>query len=107
MSISTNAWKRACCEKKNCSKKFYGRCFTKLMPLIKKNAEDLLFPHLPNGKIDLINDFGRTFAVYVTMDMIGLDKKDHKKIGEWHSGVADFITSINQPPEAKTFSLVQ
>ncbi|HFU7076808.1 cytochrome P450, cyclodipeptide synthase-associated [Bacillus cereus] len=84
---------------------FMGDALQKLMPLIKKNAEDLLFPHLPNGKIDLINDFGRTFAVYVTMDMIGLDKKDHKKIGEWHSGVADFITSINQPPEAKKHSL--
>ncbi|PIE96131.1 cytochrome [Bacillus fungorum] len=84
---------------------FMGDALQKLMPLIKQNAEDLLSPHLSNGKIDLINDFGRTFAVYVTMDMIGLDKKDHKKIGEWHSGVAEFITSINQPLEARKHSL--
>ncbi|HDR7533195.1 TPA: cytochrome P450, cyclodipeptide synthase-associated [Bacillus cereus] len=84
---------------------FMGDALQKLMPLIKKNAEDLLSPYLSKGKIDLINDFGRTFAVYVTMDMIGLDKKDHQKIGEWHSGVADFITSINQPAEARKHSL--
>ncbi|MEV3915899.1 pulcherriminic acid synthase [Bacillus subtilis] len=84
---------------------FIGDALDHLSPLIKQNAENLLAPYLERGKIDLVNDFGKTFAVCVTMDMLGLDKRDHEKISEWHSGVADFITSISQSPEARAHSL--
>ncbi|MED4074620.1 cytochrome P450, cyclodipeptide synthase-associated [Priestia endophytica] len=84
---------------------FIGDALKRLIPLIKENAEVLLAPHLSRGKIDLVNDFGKTFAVYVTMDMLGLDKKDHKLIADWHSGVANFITSIQLSPEERAHSL--
>ncbi|MFP3728215.1 cytochrome P450, cyclodipeptide synthase-associated [Priestia filamentosa] len=86
-------------------KSFIGDALKRLIPLIKENAEVLLAPHLSRGKIDLVNDFGKTFAVYVTMDMLGLDKKDHKLIADWHSGVANFITSIQLSPEERAHSL--
>ncbi|PZD95674.1 cytochrome [Paenibacillus sambharensis] len=73
--------------------------------LIKHNAERLLLPHLDKGRVDLVNDFGKTFAVCVTMDILGLDKRDHQQIQDWHSGVADFITTLNQPMEARAYSL--
>ncbi|MFP7225279.1 cytochrome P450, cyclodipeptide synthase-associated [Priestia filamentosa] len=86
-------------------KSFIGDALKRLIPLIKENAEVLQAPHLSRGKIDLVNDFGKTFAVYVTMDMLGLDKKDHKLIADWHSGVANFITSIQLSPEERAHSL--
>ncbi|QPA31681.1 cytochrome P450, cyclodipeptide synthase-associated [Thermaerobacillus caldiproteolyticus] len=86
-------------------KSFVGDALKRLIPLIKQNAEGLLSPYLSKGRIDLVNEFGKTFAVYVTMDMLGLDKKDHQLIANWHSGVADFITSMQQTPEARAHSL--
>ncbi|MDA7027428.1 cytochrome P450, cyclodipeptide synthase-associated [Bacillus sp. CLL-7-23] len=86
-------------------RRFVGNPLEHLTPLIKDNAERLLAPYLEKGRIDLVNDFGKTFAVCVTMDILGLDKKDHEKIRYWHSGVADFITSLNQSPEDQAHSL--
>ncbi|MFN2744288.1 MULTISPECIES: cytochrome P450, cyclodipeptide synthase-associated [Bacillus] len=86
-------------------RRFMGKSLDHLTPLIKENAERLLAPHLDKGRIDLVNDFGKTFAVCVTMDILGLDKTDHKTVRHWHSGVADFITSLNQSPEDRKHSL--
>ncbi|NPC94169.1 cytochrome P450, cyclodipeptide synthase-associated [Bacillus sp. WMMC1349] len=86
-------------------RRFVGNPLEHLTPLIKDNAERLLAPYLEKGRIDLVNDFGKTFAVCVTMDILGLDKKDHEKIRYWHSGVADYITSLNQSPEDQAHSL--
>lgn len=58
---------------------FVGDALDHLSPLIKQNAENLLAPYLERGRIDLVNDFGKTFAVCVTMDMLGLDKEIMKK----------------------------
>ncbi|MCY9291134.1 hypothetical protein MOF05_22640, partial [Bacillus haynesii] len=74
-------------------RRFIGESLDHLTPLIKENAQRLLAPHLEKGRIDLVNDFGKTFAVCVTMDILGLDKNDHQTVRNWHSGVADFITS--------------
>jgi pulcherriminic acid synthase len=74
-------------------------------PHIRANAVHLLAPYLPIGEIDLVNDFGKTFAIWVTLDVLGLPKTDHEQIRLWHHGVADFITSIKQSPEAREHSL--
>jgi len=86
-------------------KSFIGDSLKRLIPLIKENAEVLLSPHLSKGRIDLVNDFGKTFAVYVTMDMLGLNKKDHQLIADWHSGVANFIITIQLSPKERAHSL--
>ncbi|MCY7792767.1 cytochrome P450, cyclodipeptide synthase-associated [Bacillus haynesii] len=86
-------------------RRFIGESLDHLTPLIKENAQRLLAPHLEKGRIDLVNDFGKTFAVCVTMDILGLDKNDHQTVRNWHSGVADFITSLNQAPEDREHSL--
>ncbi|MDA4896060.1 cytochrome, partial [Streptomyces sp. MS2A] len=86
-------------------RRFIGESLDHLTPLIKENAQRLLAPHVEKGRIDLVNDFGKTFAVCVTMDILGLDKNDHQTVRNWHSGVADFITSLNQAPEDREHSL--
>ncbi|MGW2706101.1 hypothetical protein [Streptomyces sp. NPDC001340] len=37
----------------------------------------------------------------MTLDVLGLDEKDWQQVTAWHSGVAEFITSIVLTPERK------
>lgn len=70
-----------------------------MLALFEQNAIEILKPYLNQGKIDLVNDFGKIFAVQSTMDMLGLDKKDQDQIAQWHRGIAKFITSFHLSDE--------
>lgn len=72
---------------------------------IQVNAEELIAPFLPRQHVDLVNDFGKPFAIHVTLDVLGLDKREWRKIADWHSGVAEFITSIGMTPERRAHCL--
>ncbi|WP_282572830.1 cytochrome P450, cyclodipeptide synthase-associated [Streptomyces sp. D2-8] len=67
----------------------------------RANAAELLAPLLARGRMDLVNDFGKPFAVHVTLDVLGLDRKDWQQVAAWHSGVAEFITSLALTPERR------
>ncbi|MER5548635.1 cytochrome P450, cyclodipeptide synthase-associated [Streptomyces sp. NPDC002589] len=73
---------------------FTGRALQDQIRAIHANAAELIAPFLPRGRLDLVNDFGKPLAVRVTLDVLGLDKKDWQQVAAWHSGVAEFITSI-------------
>ncbi|MFD3875549.1 hypothetical protein [Streptomyces sp. NPDC058623] len=62
-------------------------------------------PFLPRGRMDLVNDFGSPLAIRVTLDVLGLDKKDWQRVAGWHSGVAEFITSMALTPERRRHCL--
>jgi len=86
-------------KKKMILKGITGDKLKQLLLLFEQNAIEVLKPYLNEGKIDLVNDFGKIFAIQSTMDMLGIDKKDQEKIGEWHKGIAKFITSFNLSDE--------
>ncbi|WP_230596779.1 cytochrome P450, cyclodipeptide synthase-associated [Rhodococcoides fascians] len=73
--------------------------------IVDRTARDLLTPHLASGRIDLVNDFGKDFAVLVTLQVLGLPTDDYKQIAQWHAGVADFITSITFDDERYNYDL--
>jgi pulcherriminic acid synthase len=68
----------------------------KYRSLISRVTKDLLQPHLEKGKIDLVSDFGKDYAVLVTLGILGLPIDNYQKIAEWHVGVAAFITHLDQ-----------
>ncbi|MEU7730513.1 cytochrome P450, cyclodipeptide synthase-associated [Streptomyces sp. NPDC040724] len=72
---------------------------------VHANAADLIAPFLARGRVDLVNDFGKPFAVQMTLDVLGLDKEDWRQVAEWHSGVAEFITGIALTPERRRHCL--
>ena len=73
-----------------------GKYLEQLIPLIKMRTNDIIDKHINEIKeIDLVNDFGKLFAVQSTMDLLGIDIKDSEMIREWHNGIAKFITSFN------------
>ncbi|KER04201.1 cytochrome P450, cyclodipeptide synthase-associated [Photorhabdus temperata subsp. temperata] len=74
-------------------------------PMIRKLTENLLQPHIGKGKVDLINDFGRYYAVLVTLNILGLPSDNYRDIAEWHKGIANFITQFDQTELEKMHSL--
>ncbi|MFJ1705953.1 cytochrome P450, cyclodipeptide synthase-associated [Kitasatospora sp. NPDC088346] len=84
---------------------FTGQALQDLIPAIRTNAAELLAPFLPRGRMDLVNDFGKPLAVLVTLDVLGLDRRDWRQIAAWHSGVAEFITAITLTPERRAHCL--
>jgi pulcherriminic acid synthase len=74
-------------------------------PMVRKNTEELISPFMSQGRVDLVNDFGKKFAVYVTLDLLGLPKDDWADIASWHAGVAEFITSMSLSEEQRAHSL--
>ncbi|MGW2650436.1 cytochrome P450, cyclodipeptide synthase-associated [Streptomyces sp. NPDC001393] len=80
---------------------FTGQALQDQIRAIHANAAELIAPLLPRGRLDLVNDFGKPLAVRVTLDVLGLDKKDWQQVAAWHSGVAEFITSIALTPERR------
>ncbi|OOF33305.1 cytochrome P450, cyclodipeptide synthase-associated [Salinivibrio costicola] len=74
-------------------------------PMIQQITHDLLVPFLSRGKIDLVNDFGRDYAVLVTLGILGLPTENYRDIADWHKGVAEFITHFDQTEQQKAHSL--
>ncbi|MER5869548.1 cytochrome P450, cyclodipeptide synthase-associated [Streptomyces sp. NPDC002044] len=84
---------------------FTGPALHEQIQAVRTNTAELIAPFLPLGRVDLVNDFGKPFGVHVTLDVLALDKKDWRRIAAWHSGVAEFITSIVLTPERRRHCL--
>lgn len=78
-----------------------GQALHDQIRVVRANAAELLAPLLARGRMDLVNDFGKPFALHVTLDILGLDKRDWQQVAAWHSGVAEFITSLTITPERR------
>ncbi len=80
---------------------FTGPALQDQIRVIRANATALVAPFLARGRMDLVNDFGKPFAIHVTLDVLGLDRRDWQQVAVWHSGVAEFITSLTLTPERR------
>ncbi|MCW8175242.1 cytochrome P450, cyclodipeptide synthase-associated [Verminephrobacter aporrectodeae] len=74
-------------------------------PLICKITKHLLDPYLPSGRIDLVQDFGKDYAILVTLGILGLPTENYQQIAQWHTGVADFITRLDLSNSERLHSL--
>lgn len=84
---------------------FTGPALHEQVQAVRTNTAELIAPFLPRGRVDLVNDFGKPFGVRVTLDILALDKEDWQRITAWHSGVAEFVTSIVLTPERRRHCL--
>ncbi|MBU7598278.1 cytochrome P450 [Streptomyces sp. P38-E01] len=80
---------------------FTGSALKDQEEAIRTNAQALIAPFLPCGRVDLVGEFGKPLAIQITLEVLGLDKRDWRKVAAWHSGVAEFITSIVMTPERR------
>ncbi|MFE5724658.1 cytochrome P450, cyclodipeptide synthase-associated [Streptomyces erythrochromogenes] len=84
---------------------FTGSALQGQIRAIHTNAAELMAPFLPRGRVDLVNDFGKPFAVHVALDVLGLDRADWQQVADWHAGVAEFVTSLALTPERRRHCL--
>ncbi|MCM2422953.1 cytochrome P450, cyclodipeptide synthase-associated [Streptomyces sp. RKAG293] len=84
---------------------FTGQALREQTRAIHADAAELVAPFLARGRMDLVNDFGKPFAVYVTLDVLGLDKQDWQQVSGWLNGVGEFITSMGLTPERRRHCL--
>lgn len=83
-----------------------GKYLEKLIPIIKKRTNDIIDQNINDQKeLDIVNDFGKVFAVQSSMDLLGINVNDSEKIRGWHNGIAKFITSFNLSDEEIKHSL--
>lgn len=92
-------------KKKAILKGMTGKYLEKLMPILEKRTNDIIDKFIDKKEIDLVNDFGKVFAVQSSMDLLGINIEDSAKIRKWHNGIAKFITSFNLSEEEIKHSL--
>lgn len=73
--------------------------------IIARVTSDLLSSPMRHGRVDLISDFGKTYSMLVTLEVLGLPTDRHRDLIAWHEGVASFITSLRVTEAQKQHSL--
>lgn len=69
------------------------------MPVIERNARELVDGFRESGHADLVGDFATRFPVNVIADMLGLDKADHDRFHGWYTSIIAFLGNLAQDPE--------
>lgn len=71
----------------------------KFLPVIERNARELIDAFRTTGTADLVDAFATRFPVNVIADMLGLDKADHDKFHRWYTSVIAFLGNLSGDPE--------
>jgi len=71
----------------------------KFLPVIERNAAELIDGFRTTGTVDLVADFATHFPVNVIVDMLGLDKADHARFHGWYTSIIAFLSNLSQDPE--------
>jgi pulcherriminic acid synthase len=70
----------------------------KFLPVIERNARDLIDGFRNAGRVDLVSDFATHFPINVIVDMLGLDKADHVRFHRWYTSIIAFLGNLSQDP---------
>ncbi|MER6915860.1 cytochrome P450 [Streptomyces sp. NPDC000594] len=71
----------------------------KVLPVIERNARELIDTFRHTGATDLVDSFATRFPVNVIADMLGLDKADHARFHGWYTSVIAFLGNLSGDPE--------
>lgn len=71
----------------------------KFLPVIERNARELIDNFRGAGTVDLVADFARHFPINVIVDMLGLDKRDHARFQAWYTSIIAFLSNLSQDPD--------
>jgi cytochrome P450 len=70
----------------------------KFLPVIEKNASELIDAFRKDGSVDLVEQFATRFPIGVIVDMLGLDKSDHPRFQKWYTSIIAFLGNLSQDP---------
>ncbi len=67
----------------------------KFLPVIKRNADDLIKNFRNDGVVDLVEQFTMQFPINVIVDMLGLDKRDHARFQNFYASIMAFLSNLS------------
>lgn len=73
--------------------------FEKFVPVIRKNAQELIDRFPAGEQIDFIHDFATLFPIGVIVDMLGLPKSDMMRFHAWYTSIMAFLSNLTQDPK--------
>ncbi|EHR49312.1 cytochrome P450 [Saccharomonospora marina XMU15] len=77
----------------------------KFLPVIERNARELIDAFRDTGSADIVHDFARHFPIRVIVDMLGLDRADHDRFQRWYTSIIAFLGNLSQDPEVAAAGL--
>jgi len=77
----------------------------KFLPVIERNAAELIDGFRDAGQADLVSQFATWFPINVIVDMLGLPREDHARFHAWYTSVIGFLGNLTQDPEVTASGL--
>ncbi|QMU76211.1 cytochrome P450 [Streptacidiphilus sp. PB12-B1b] len=77
----------------------------KFLPVIERNAAELIERFRGDGRADLVGQFATWFPINVIVDMLGLPREDHARFHAWYTSVIGFLGNLTQDPEVTASGL--
>ncbi|HEU5471094.1 MAG TPA: cytochrome P450 [Actinophytocola sp.] len=77
----------------------------RFLPVIERNAAELIDGFRDAGRADLVADFARRFPINVIVDMLGLNRDDQPKFQRWYENVIAFLGNLSQDPDVAAAGL--
>lgn len=71
----------------------------KFIPVIEKNARELIDAFRHDGQVDLVDQFTTRFPINVIVDMLALPKSDHELFHRWYNSIMAFLGNLSQDPD--------
>jgi cytochrome P450 len=68
----------------------------KFVPVIEKNARELIDGFRHDGEVDLVDRFTTRFPINVIVDMLALPKADHELFHRWYNSIMAFLGNLAQ-----------
>lgn len=68
----------------------------RFLPVIERNARELIDGFRDRGTVDLVDEFARRFPINVIVDMLGLDREDHDRFQRWYTAMIAFLGNLSQ-----------
>lgn len=66
------------------------------LPVIERNARELIDGFRHTGSVDLVADFATHFPINVIVDMLGLNRADHARFQRWYTSIIAFLGNLGQ-----------
>ncbi|WP_405495870.1 cytochrome P450 [Streptomyces sp. NBC_00096] len=71
----------------------------KVVPVIERNARELIDAFRDTGSVDLVSGFASHFPISVIADMFGLDRSGQRALGGWYRAFVAFVANLSADPE--------
>ncbi|MER5488835.1 cytochrome P450 [Streptomyces sp. NPDC002812] len=71
----------------------------KVVPVIERNARELIDAFRGTGCVDLVSGFASHFPISVIADMFGLDRSGRRALGGWYRAFVAFTGNLSGDPE--------